>query len=679
MKKKELLNSIVTRKNNLEAINTKLKQEFVGLDSIIDELTKLVSSWYLFSDAQLRPCVINIWGLTGTGKTALVEKFVELIQYKNLYYRMDMGEFDSDSSSWLKNTFTDELSHFHDKASIICMDEFQFARTVNEDGSEIKKDKHRIIWELIDSGKISYLPQDSSYYIAKADRCINLLMSCNYKGVTIKDGIISSGKSHFKEILDGFKFDSYSINLDDKYFISQDFITGLINLYNDEAKNNQYFEKLVKESSLQDLIRLVSDGIKTRLAYKCIDLSKSVIFVLGNLDEAYYMSSSLNPDISADELHKLTCEISIIEIKSALRKRFRSEQVARLGNNHIIYRAFTNEQFKEIINRRLLAITKNLYHKFRMNVKFDDSVTQVIYIEGVIPAQGTRPVFTTINNYVESNISKVLVEFISLDDDHLICVWVFNTNHFEVRFIDSDCRIVHSIKIPILLKITELRNNSNIHLQAFTAVHESGHAIVSALVFKIVPTLIISKAVDAQIEGFCMTNVPYECYTLDIIKKNIMVGIAGYVAEKMIFGPNNTSSGVSNDLARITDLASKAIKNYGMGRDTFLIKYFNSSDNSTVEYEKQHGLQIKKIIEDCELKATELLRKNKLLLLKMSEYLSHNPRMEEKEIKNMIVKYSTEKWVNENSFIKPEELFTFYNTIKNQLDELNVLKEEVRV
>jgi len=64
--------------------------------------------------------------------------------------------------------------------------------------------------------------------------------------------------------------------------------------------------------------------------------SKMLIFISGNIDEAYEMSGDVsNSDIDADVFHEFSKKINIINIKNALTKRFKPEQIARFGNNHI--------------------------------------------------------------------------------------------------------------------------------------------------------------------------------------------------------------------------------------------------------------------------------------------------------------------------------------------------------
>jgi len=365
MEKQILYKEVIGKKQKLTEISVSLKEYFIGLDDVIDEIMNLVSSWYIFPNAQLRPLIINLWGMTGSGKTALIQKLVELLDHKKLYAQIDMGEFESDSAAWFKNTLTDELEFFHEQASIICLDEFQFARTVNNEGTELGKDKLRVIWDLLDSGRISYIPSNSTFYIKRADACLINLLKAQQEGVEIENGTVVKKEEEFLNIFKGYYFESNGRDdkpLDKNYFLSKDFVNGVFFLFNDDTVAREIVEEEIKKADLNGIIQLLIKGMRTRTATKELDLSKALIFVAGNLDEAYFMSHSMNPDISADELHESTLKINITNIKSALKKRFRFEQIARLGNNHVIYRGFRNDHFKELIKRQLERVKQFVKH-----------------------------------------------------------------------------------------------------------------------------------------------------------------------------------------------------------------------------------------------------------------------------------------------------------------------------
>lgn len=402
---KTLHSELLVRKQALEQAKHKLKERFLGLDETIDEVVSLAMLWYLFPESQLRPTVINLWGLTGSGKTALVQAIVELLDYKNLYSHVDMGEFESDSASWMKSILTDDLAFFHEKSPIICLDEFQFARTLDNNQNELGKDKLRVIWDLLDSGKIQYIPNSSTYYLFRAANCLKRLEKLMVENVVFENGVVTHGIGHFEKAFEGFYFDyndRSDATISSSYFLSNDFINGLFFLFDDEECSREQLKERIKCSSLEEVIVLIKQGMQTRPAAKTLDLSHSLIFILGNLDEAYAMSDNINPDISADEFYEATSRITIADIKKALRKRFRPEQIARLGNNHIIYKSFNCAQFRALIRQELKRIENFVLNQFGWKVSFDESVLEIVYAEGVFPAQGTRPVFTTIKNLVEA-------------------------------------------------------------------------------------------------------------------------------------------------------------------------------------------------------------------------------------------------------------------------------------
>jgi cell division protease FtsH len=663
---------LLEKKARLQQISAELKQAFIGLDEVIDEVMGFTTAWYMFPQAQLRPTVINLWGMTGSGKTALVQKLVDLLDYKKLYVQMDMGEFESDSASWIKSTFTSELEFFHEHPAIICLDEFQFARTV-QDGSERNKDKLRVIWDLLDSGRITYIPGSNTYQMRRAESCLFGLLRAQESGVGIERGTVVREEKEFLELFKGFYWDNEGRSgnpLDKDYFLSDDFVQGLYYLYDDDVTTREILKENIQGADLEGIMDLIVQGMKTRTAVKQLDLSRSLIFVLGNLDEAYHMSHSLNPDVSADELRAATMKINVSHIKSALKKRFRNEQVARLGNNHVIYRSFGNAHFRELIARELKRIGDFVQSQFGFSLLCQPSVEEIVYREGVFPAQGTRPLLTTIKNLVESWISRVVMEVVERNPGTAIVEWSYGDDKYGFIFKDALDNVLNTSEEKVNLKIDSLRKMSNPEVQAHTAVHESGHAVLAALSFRILPSVVVSKTADGSCEGFCMINLPEGLTTKETLKKDIIVTLGGFVAEKMIFGEEHTSSGVYSDLEEASSLANRAIKYYGMGSDPLHIAVECNDKNEAFFNTKAYTQEAIQLIEVCCKEAGELLMRNKLLLLKMAEYLSTHNRMEEDMIGEYVKRYSVEPWVNESGFVKKEEYFSFGRVIKNKISEL---------
>jgi hypothetical protein len=333
----------------------------------------------------------------------------------------------------------------------------------------------------------------------------------------------------------------------------------------DEEFSKEYIKERVKTSSLQELKAFVLQAMRLRPATRQLDLSCALIFVLGNLDEAYKMSHNMNPDISADDFHEATEKITIANIKRALRKRFRPEQIARLGNNHVIYKSFTSAHFRQLIERELDGITAFVLEKFGWTVTFDKSVIDVVYGEGVFPSQGTRPVFTTVKNLIESRISKLVVSIVEDQLEVATISWQFDNGYFVYHIKNNADEVIKTILDEASLKLENLRKSIDPEIQAYTAVHEAGHAVLAALTLQIVPSLAVSRTASDVAEGFCLINFPKGPVTRETLKKDIVLTLGGYVAEKMIFGEEHTSSGVYNDIEEASALANRAIRKYAMG------------------------------------------------------------------------------------------------------------------
>lgn len=126
-------------------------------------------------------------------------------------------------------------------------------------------------------------------------------------------------------------------------------------------------QRFITERELRDFLKTMDHAASIEFlnetmnrAFKPMeyDYSTSCIFVIGNIDEAYRMAKNFDPDSDADRFYKHSLKITLPQIKSALQKRFRAEQIARLGNSHIIYPAFSSKVYRELIVLELSKASK---------------------------------------------------------------------------------------------------------------------------------------------------------------------------------------------------------------------------------------------------------------------------------------------------------------------------------
>ncbi len=99
-----------------------------------------------------------------------------------------------------------------------------------------------------------------------------------------------------------------------------------------------------------------------------------------------------------------------------------------------------------------------------------------------------------------------------------------------------------------------------------TAYHEAGHALVAAVLPKADPVHKVSIVSRGRAAGYTL-NVPEKDESLHFKSyyiEEMAVLLAGYVAEKKIFG--EVTTGASNDLERATLTARKLVTRYGMSK-----------------------------------------------------------------------------------------------------------------
>ena len=134
---------------------------------------------------------------------------------------------------------------------------------------------------------------------------------------------------------------------------------------------------------------------------------------------------------------------------------------------------------------------------------------------------------------------------------------------------------------------SEKKDRSNIQKKEreITAWHEAGHALVAILTNpenRVAKVTIIPSSSGAG--GFCV-NIPPErmYYTKVDLRQQIMVSLAGRVAEELFFGIDNVTTGASNDIEKATKTAKQYVSKFGMGKDIVDMAVFG--DDSAISRE----------------------------------------------------------------------------------------------
>lgn len=618
----------------LENAKTILKSEFIGIDGTIDEILSNVSSWYFLSDIQDRPVIINLWGLTGVGKTSLIKRLVELIDFEHRYFRFDLGV--KEGSYSFRESLSELCENKDDSPLIIALDEFQHSRTLEQVGlglKEINNDENRMIWELIDSGKVQYIDWmrgiwNFEEYLFKLEKLLNA-------GVEVKEGLVTKGKNLYRKELD----ESYEKGKPLR-FISEDYYSNILEYAGEEMNLSllKDVEKLLMTFTGRGSLLYLNKILKIAKKPTERNFSKALIFVLGNLDEAYNMSGNFSADVDADDFHKQSLKITVPDIKQALKSRFRNEQIARLGNIHIIYPAFSKTTYLTIIKNELNKVCSSLESKLSLEISYDNSIIDLVYSEGVYPTQGARPIFTTIHQIFKSRMSFFLTELItqnieanhlkfSSNKNRLVCTYLLSTK----IVLENDCLITTTLH--------DLRKSKKDDMQAIVAVHESGHVILSSLLLKTLPQVVYSITANANTKGETFIEKAWEYTSRKEILQRVAVQLGGYVAEELIFGKENLTTGASGDIASMFEYLSTLYKNQGMGKSPILYGMPQSQDENNYHQYEEIEDEIKEVVLSAYELAKNTLQKENKLLLALSDKLSDTRMLKKNEIKCLIEKY----------------------------------------
>lgn len=650
----------VNQKNgDLERAALQLKKEFIGIDRVIDHLITTISSWYIFPELQERPVVVNLWGMTGIGKTSLINRLAQLLNFEKKYYHFDLG-VNSDNASTIKTHLKSLFSHSNGEPAIIALDEFQHARTLNESGDEISKYYSRVIWDLLDSGKFQSSRQLSG--VATLHKLLERVKFFVENGVKVKNGKIISGADFYQNVMGMEDSNDFILNEffdpdTDDWMLQDDFrrknkkgkkaipflpvncAEMLFELSEPMFHNVFELKKYLLSLDENGILQLMEETRAYANSRKVIDCSKCLIIVMGNLDEAYTMSGNLNPDINADEFYEMSLKIKLPDIKAALGSRFRHEQIARLGNNHIIYPAFNSSMYQQLIMLELDNIAKKVTEKFGWRLIFTEAMKELIYREGVFPTQGTRPLFSTIQQLVHSRISTIAYQTALHRLDADTVQLHYDKKTVIVRFYKQE-QLLHTFKEKPVLNLEKLRKPRHDDMQALTAVHESGHAILSMMLMKIVPECIFSETLNNASAGYVLLKPLSDYLSKTDILHRVAVYLGGLVAEETVFGKDNITTGSEDDLHRATALATAAIKKYGMGSLRASIQVTDSDHNHQIhDTDHTHNKQAQELLEEAHWLAQLCIRQNETLLLRMADYLSEERMMSKETILHLIRQY----------------------------------------
>jgi len=189
--------------------------------------------------------------------------------------------------------------------------------------------------------------------------------------------------------------------------------------------------------------------------------------------------------------------------------------------------------------------------------------------------------------------------------------------------------------------------------KTLVAYHEAGHALVGALMPDYDPVQKISIIPRGRAGGLTWFTPSEDrmesgLYSRSYLQNQMAVALGGRIAEEIIFGEEEVTTGASNDLQQVARVARQMITRFGMsdrlgpvalgrqsgnvfmGRDIASDRDFSDTTASTIDEE------VTQLVERAYQRAKEVLVQNRLILDKIAEMLVEKETVEADELQEIL-------------------------------------------
>jgi Peptidase family M41/ATPase family associated with various cellular activities (AAA)/C-terminal, D2-small domain, of ClpB protein len=618
---------IAQRQRKLEKVRRELKQEFVGIDAIIDELITYIQIWYLMPEVLSRPVIVNLWGMTGVGKTDLVRKLVKKLDYQDRFAEVELSNSENSSYYSWRNSVAGmlESSGLNDgQPAIVLFDEIQRFNTLDAEGKPILNDRFQDFWELLSDGRLARrdTKEDISNYLD------NYLYSSSQRR---KQAAMPQGASGMAGMpgMDDAPQGPDNIGIWDARTLKK--------LFDFDESIHE-----LAEMKQEDILKKMIARRKQKRIYEAADHSRTLIIISGNLDEAFSMARETSEaDVDADIFHAYTKKLTLVDIKMALSRKFKPEQVARFGNIHLIYRSLRRRDFVKLIEMEVTKIKARNRQHFGVELELAPAIHTLVYQNGVFPVQGVRPVFSSITDVIEANLSRFMFQALMAESRRIKLDY-----DFAKKELIADIHKVGTVRLPYEGRVDRIRQGNDPAVTACVSVHESGHAVAYAVLFGLAPLQLKSKVASTYAGGF---TFPHQIFmTKQTLSQKIKVMLAGGLAEELIFGDGNASIGREHDREQATYLACDYIRKYGFHAD--YQGYYSNNPSYPLDTELTDSA-IEEMIRQLATETRDMLRHHQGFLLALSVDLQLRGSLAAAEIAKIAKRFGVKLAVKEESHL----------------------------
>ena len=183
-----------------------------------------------------------------------------------------------------------------------------------------------------------------------------------------------------------------------------------------------------------------------------------------------------------------------------------------------------------------------------------------------------------------------------------------------------------------------------------TAYHEVGHALLAKLLKGCDPLHKVSIIPRGMALGITMTLPEKDYLTMkkSQLLDRITMTLGGRVAEEIVYGADSVTTGASNDLEKVSELARKMVTMYGMSdkmgnltygksqEHVFMGRDFGHNRDFSEEIAAEIDKEVKKIVDERYSIAKDLLNNNRDMLEFISKALLDRETLDEKEFDELM-------------------------------------------
>ncbi|MEB3190123.1 MAG: ATP-dependent zinc metalloprotease FtsH3 [Snowella sp.] len=189
--------------------------------------------------------------------------------------------------------------------------------------------------------------------------------------------------------------------------------------------------------------------------------------------------------------------------------------------------------------------------------------------------------------------------------------------------------------------------------KTLVAYHEAGHALVGALMPDYDPVQKISIIPRGRAGGLTWFTPSEDrmesgLYSRSYLQNQMAVALGGRVAEEIIFGEEEVTTGASNDLQQVARVARQMITRFGMsdklgpvalgrqgggvflGRDIASDRDFSNRTAATIDQE------VSALVDQAYQRAKDVLVSNRTVLDKIAEMLVEKETVDAEELQNIL-------------------------------------------